>query len=196
MAQQRSEETRTKILLAAEMLFAQEGYEATGVAEICAEAGVSKGAFYHHFDSKQAVFLQLLNQWLARLDAQMESIRAENPDAEQALIAIASVAGGVFAAAEGRLPIFLEFWTKAIYDPKMWQTVPEQFGRYQHFFADLLCQGMDQGSLRQADPQAVARLVMALAIGMLVQGLVSPEETDWGKAHQDGVAILMRGIQP
>ena len=67
--QQRSEETRTRLLEAAVRLFAQQGYDASGVAEICAAAGVSKGAFYHHFESKQALFLALLEEWLARLDA-------------------------------------------------------------------------------------------------------------------------------
>jgi len=61
--QQRSEETRKHILEAAQRLFSAKGYDATGVAEICQAAGVSKGAFYHHFLTKQAVFLVLLENW-------------------------------------------------------------------------------------------------------------------------------------
>ncbi len=195
MAQQRSEETRAKILSAAEKLFAQEGYDATGVAEICREAGVSKGAFYHHFDSKQSVFLNLLDQWLERLDAQMRRIRESSLNGTQALIDIAGVTGSVFSDAEGRLPIFLEFWTKAIHDPDVWQTVPEQFARYRRFIADLLCQGMGQHCLNEADTDSAARLVMALAIGMMVQGLVNPQETDWGKAIQEGIVVLIDGME-
>lgn len=59
--QTRSEETRARILQAALTLFARLGYEAASVEDICVEAGVSKGAFYHHFPTKQAVFLQLLH---------------------------------------------------------------------------------------------------------------------------------------
>ncbi len=44
-AQRRSEETRNRILRAAEEGFAQNGYEATGVAAICQRAHLSKGAF-------------------------------------------------------------------------------------------------------------------------------------------------------
>lgn len=40
---------------AATRLFAKHGYANTSVAQICAEAGVSKGALYHHFDSKDAI---------------------------------------------------------------------------------------------------------------------------------------------
>ena len=46
------------------------------MAEICIAAGVSKGAFYHHFPTKQALFLALLNRWLAVLDNSLQSIRA------------------------------------------------------------------------------------------------------------------------
>ena len=59
--QQRSEETRARLLEAAEACFSESGYDGTGVAKICRRAGVSKGAFYHHFETKQAIFLELLN---------------------------------------------------------------------------------------------------------------------------------------
>ena len=64
--QRRGQESRERILEAAQLCFAQDGYNATGVAQICRRAGLSKGAFYHHFATKQAVFLELLNRWLVR----------------------------------------------------------------------------------------------------------------------------------
>jgi AcrR family transcriptional regulator len=50
--QQRGEETHARILEAAAACFGQHGYDAVGVAEICRQANVTKGAFYHHFPSK------------------------------------------------------------------------------------------------------------------------------------------------
>jgi len=77
MPQQRAEETRGRILDAAVKKFAIAGYDATSVDEICGEAGVSKGAFYHHFPTKQAVFLALMQGWLAMIDMGMEAVRKE-----------------------------------------------------------------------------------------------------------------------
>ena len=51
------------------------GYDGTGVAMICERAQVSKGAFYHHFDTKQAIFLALMQQWLEGLDHQLDAFR-------------------------------------------------------------------------------------------------------------------------
>ena len=54
--QNRSQQTRLRILNAALVIFARDGYDASSVNEICVEAGVSKGAFFHHFPSKEAIF--------------------------------------------------------------------------------------------------------------------------------------------
>ena len=78
--QERAFRTRAAILDAAQVCFAQNGFDATGVAEICQQADLSKGAFYHHFPSKQAVYLELLNQWLADFDRGMESLREQAED--------------------------------------------------------------------------------------------------------------------
>ena len=69
--QPRSEKTRAAIMIASAALFSQAGYDATSVAQICEQAGVSKGAFYHHFPSKQDLFLSILDEWLHDLDARL-----------------------------------------------------------------------------------------------------------------------------
>ena len=78
--QQRGRETRLRLLDAALVCFAKRGYDAAGVAEICRHAGVSKGAFYHHYRGKQALFLALLNQTATRLRDKIEEAIASRDD--------------------------------------------------------------------------------------------------------------------
>ncbi len=59
-----TEETYNKIIRTAYRLFAEDGYDATGMMKIAKEAGVSKGAIYHHFESKQMILLKVCSEFL------------------------------------------------------------------------------------------------------------------------------------
>jgi AcrR family transcriptional regulator len=193
--QQRSEETRHRLINAAGRLFAQTGYDATGVAEICAAAGVSKGAFYHHFPTKHAVFVELLDSWLSGLDQGMELIRTTQTSVPEALVQMASVTQIIFQDADQHLPMFLEFWRQASKDPQVWQATIAPYHRYRTYFAALIQQGIDEGSLRPVDPEATARTIVALAVGLLLQGLLDPQGADWPAVSQESLALLVSGLK-
>lgn len=65
-------QTRERLLEAANLLFARGGYGGASVDAIAAQAGYSKGAFYSNFDSKEAIFLELLARHMAAEAAQLE----------------------------------------------------------------------------------------------------------------------------
>jgi TetR/AcrR family transcriptional repressor of nem operon len=54
---------REQLLEAAFVVIREKGYAATSVDELCAKAGVTKGAFFHHFDSKEALAVAAANRW-------------------------------------------------------------------------------------------------------------------------------------
>jgi AcrR family transcriptional regulator len=60
--QARSEATRQKILNAAIDLFSEVGYATAGLGEIIERVGMTKGALYHHFDSKDALATAIIEQ--------------------------------------------------------------------------------------------------------------------------------------
>jgi TetR/AcrR family transcriptional repressor of nem operon len=57
---------RRKLLDAALSLIREKGYSSTSVDELCAEAGVTKGAFFHHFKSKDALAVAAADHWSDR----------------------------------------------------------------------------------------------------------------------------------
>lgn len=189
-------ETQARILDAAAACFAAAGYDASGVAEICRQAGVSKGAFYHHFASKHDLFMLLLNRWLASLDVKLLSAQGSTSNVPDELISMAGMAGGVFEAARGQLPMFLEFWTKAARDAEVWKATIAPYHGYRTFFADRIRSGIAEGSLAPADPDTAASAIVAMAVGMLLQGLLDPTGADWAQSTVNGIHMLLNGMRP
>lgn len=193
--QKRAIETRQEILTAAINCFSREGYEATGVAEICSEAGLSKGAFYHHFPSKHAVFMALLENWLEGLDHQLKVISSGSKDVPSGLVAMTDVLPGVFSDAGDQVRLYLEFWTQATRDEAIFQTLIKPYKRYTKYFANLIEEGVDEGSLQNVQPEIVSRVIISLALGVLLQGLLDQNGTDWKAVAEMGMKMIAANIQ-
>ena len=191
--QQRGEETRLRLLEVAQERFTQQGYDATGVAEICDRAGVSKGAFYHHFPSKQALFLALLDRWLDRLDERLAALRAEAPDAWAGLGHMTEAIEPVLADASGQLPLFLEFLEQAMRDPAIWEATIAPYRRYRAYFTRLIAAGAEEGALPAIEPELASAVLVSLAVGALLQSVLDPNGADWGQVVRAGVRILISG---
>ncbi|MCL1804365.1 MAG: TetR/AcrR family transcriptional regulator [Eubacteriaceae bacterium] len=73
--------TKEKILASALELFSQRGYSSVSVRDLAAHVGVRESAMYRHFRNKQAVFDQLLDNYMHASDQFMATISA-NPSAE------------------------------------------------------------------------------------------------------------------
>ncbi len=192
MTQQRSEETRMHILEAATRRFSLQGYEAASVDDICTEAGVSKGAFYHHFPSKQTVFLALLETWLKALDVGMEAMR--KPTVPETLVEMTRVLPIALATARGRLPMFLEFWLQASRDETVWKATIAPYRHYRDTFTKLIEEGIAEGSLKPVDAQAAATALVSMAIGLLLQGVLDPNSTDWQELAEHSMQMFMDSL--
>lgn len=81
-------ERRAQILVAAARLFGDRGYHDTSVSDIIAAAGIARGTFYIYFQSKRALFAELVDDLLARLHAAIRRVDTEAgaPSARQQLL--------------------------------------------------------------------------------------------------------------
>ena len=106
--EERSQGTRRELIAAARRLFAEKGYAGTGTPEIVAAAGLTRGALYHHFADKAALFRAVVEEEHALVAMQIiaASEEGEEPGPVKALIA----GGDAFLSAmadEGRRRILL-----------------------------------------------------------------------------------------
>lgn len=75
-----AEETRRALLRDSAALFEEKGYSETSIADICTRAGVTKGALFHHFKSKEALFAEVWTDLQVSMDqeAREAAIAARN----------------------------------------------------------------------------------------------------------------------
>jgi len=190
--QQRSEETRSRILGSAIKLFSSRGYNKASVDDICAQAGISKGAFYHHFQSKQTLFIALLDGWLQTIDNAIEASRDKT--APETFMQMTDAFPYVFETAGEGLPMFFEFWLQASRDKKIWEASIAPYRRYHKYFTSLIKKGIEEGSFVEVDPELAARMIVSTAMGLFLQSLLDPKGANWEKVARESTTLLLNSL--
>jgi hypothetical protein len=112
----------------------------------------------------------------------------------ETLIQMTDMLPGVFSAAEDRLPMFLEFWLQASRDEKVWKAIIAPYHHYQEHFSKLIEEGMAEGTLKSIDPQLAAQVIVSLAVGLVLQGVLDPHSADWANVAKQSMQLLMNGM--
>ncbi len=193
---------RDAILEKSYALFVAAGYRAATVSDICASAHVTKGAFYHHWESKEALFRDLLmNHYLPHLDQIRDScaLGGKNPAAE--FLTVFRLMGEAVAAlnAEQGLPgaqfgayyLLLEGLN---YEPSFRDAVASYYEDIVRIVSGIVERGVSSGAFRSgldARAEAFAAIAGIEGAGILVmtmrgQDPVSLMET-LGAAHLEKI---------
>jgi len=154
---QRGVATRTALIAAARELFVTKGYFATGTEEIVAKAKVgTRGALYHHFADKQALFR-------AVFEAVEEDLLARAitddvaPDAWQQLVA--GLQGFLTAALEPEVQRIILVDGPAVLGWNDWRELEARYGVT--VIEAALEMAMDQGTIRTQPRRELAHLILA-----------------------------------
>ncbi len=114
--EQRRIATKNKILKIAEKHFKEYEFDKIDINSICIEAGLTKGAFYHHFSSKQQLLLELLDNWINNIAGQLRSADFNSSDTISLLNIVVDRLQLSFEQAGNQLGVFLNLYIKAIND--------------------------------------------------------------------------------
>lgn len=145
-------DTRTQILDTALQLFSERGYFSTSVHDIKRAAGLSTGAIYHHFGSKEAIAEALHESLLGRMTALLEEIferEVSARDRSQALLA------ALFALTTEE-PTLMRFILHARHQEFLPTVTPICSTRPFRLMLELVEEGMVAGEIRQLEPLVAA----------------------------------------
>lgn len=166
----KGEITKRKILDAATLLFNENGYDKTTVQDICEKTGVSKGAFFHHFPTKELLFLEILNEFLEKLDIRMKEIEKNSKNVPQAMINMTKILEEIFIISENKLTIFLEFIKQAEKNEDIMKKIFNQFKKFEEYIENLIEKGKKEESIKsEIDSKFFSSLIVSLSIGMILR---------------------------
>ncbi len=84
---ERTEKTKAALIAAARALFVEKGYAETSTPEIVAAAGITRGALYHHYEDKRALFRAVVREEALAVTRAIEQAAPAQLPAREALIA-------------------------------------------------------------------------------------------------------------
>jgi len=173
--------TRTALLDSAAEVFTRRGYEAATVEEIAESAGFSRGAFYSNYDSKEELFLTIIE---SQIDGRLQEIAAAFQEGETAGDRIRS--GGRFLdslVVKDRqwCLLYMEFWARAVRDPKLRRRFAAQYDAWRTGIAQIIESQSEQLGIEvDAPPYELASALIALFEGQVLQRMIDPKRFDEG----------------
>ena len=172
---QRQARTRKELVDAAERLFTAQGFHATSLDAVAAEAGFTKGAVYSNFASKEDLFFAVYERRVDGRVAEVERTLEAAPTLREGIDRIIPGNGDRPQASDGWMAVFFEFWAHVLRHPEL----RERFAAQHRRIIDVLARAMvESGEEMQDDPHKLATARYAMQLGLQLERLTRPEAVD------------------
>ena len=142
---------RQKILNAASLLFEQQGFSDTSIADIMKAANLGVGTFYNYFESKEELLLGLLKNLAEKLDSAVEEGKSANLSSIQLLELACKVLSKLLAENRFVLPLFLSA-SEHSDKPELLPT-RKYTPTFKPIFEIIIAQGQKNGEIRTDVPE-------------------------------------------
>ncbi|WP_020673110.1 TetR/AcrR family transcriptional regulator [Amycolatopsis nigrescens] len=196
---------RSQIVAAARRCFSRDGFHQTSMPDIAAEAGVSVGAPYRYFASKEEIILEIAGDAFRVMFAPVErlvDVAGDMTVADLIAAAIDPVSGDLAVDGAGQaIPVdellrcAVQAWGELLRHPGLRQQAEAGFEHVRGRIADALRNGQRTGSVpAELDPDRGARVVMALLHGFVLQYTAFGLDDIAGFTHDVRVVLNDAGL--
>jgi len=189
---QHVEATRRAVLASARSLFGSKGYAQTSVDQIAAGARVTKGAVYHHFANKEALFRAVHAE--VESEAQARAIAARDPEQPPVDQIVAMVDGYLDAALDEEIRRITLIDGPALLGLE--PDLPADQRANEEGLRAFMAVAIERGELVDVDPGVLTPLIGGLALqgGLLIARTSDPDATR--VALGQAIEALLRGLAP
>lgn len=181
--------TTAKLIAAARAAFRTEGYAAASMDALCAEAGVTRGALYHHFGGKEGLLEAVVRQIDAEIGARLDAEEARHEDPWEAFLACCHL--WLEQALDPEIQRIYLRDARAVIGPRL-REIDEDYaiGPLRNALAAL----MDADRVMRSDPEALARLVNGALIDAAMWVAASPVPDEALARARSATDALLSGL--
>lgn len=188
-------ERRRQILDAAEKVFIRHGFNKACMDDIGAESGLSKGALYWYYTSKDEIILALMDRIFVREMKEAEDLVTAGGEAGQRLHLLFDAAFIDIRHFGQRMPLGYEFFSLAARKEEVRDAIRGYYRRYLAILSKIIQQGVDTGEFVPIDPADAAATAIGIVEGMALMWFLDPEILDWDHIGDLPTRIFLQGIR-
>lgn len=157
--------TKELLLKEAETLARTRGYAAFSYADLAERVGIRKASIHHHFPTKEALGVALIDGYLAKFEAALAGVRANNASVKDRLLAYSAFFAD--SLRDGMMPLCAALSAETVALPDSMQSrVRAFFQLHLDWLEGVLRDGIDEGALRaDLDAAATAHVLLSVLEG-------------------------------
>jgi len=187
----KSDEKRRAIRSAAYRCFRDHGYHETSVDMICEAAEISKGSLYWHYDSKQGVFVDIIETWAREIMDELYEQFEAAPTQSDVLTAATLAVQREFHRGRAIVPLWLEFTALARREPEIQIALAKFYRRARTAIGEMLRVVVGEDATAR-ETRGFASVIFGAYTGLMMQELADPGKADAHEFIADAMSIIRR----
>jgi AcrR family transcriptional regulator len=189
-----SKERTHQILDAATNVFSRLGFHKASMDDIVEESGLSKGALYWYFKSKDDIIIAILDAIFDRELAGARALVDAPGTAHERLLQLIRLTVREIKGMKVFLPIAYEFYALAFRNKTVQKALRSYFDAYLTALEPVIEQGIASGEFRAVDAKQTAFAIGAIVEGTLLFWVIAPDAADLDQQTEAGMRLLLAGI--
>ena len=171
---------------------ATKGYRGMTVDDVCAEAGLSKGAFYGYFDQKRDLLVALLEDDASVIDS---ALQHHDASSSSMLAKLRGYARTVLERSDepGRAQLGADLWAAMLTEKDVAVAFAQSVQRRRETLRSWIEQAVAKGEIIEIPANAFASILLALSDGLVLHASISPTAFRWVNIRS-ALDVLLGGI--
>ena len=189
------EERQSQIMEAAMKVITRKGFSNARIDDIVNEAGLSKGAIYHHYEGKKDLFLALIDHWETQTFPDFYSRNGKERSASDTLIDFSEEIIKVFKTRSYVFQVEVEFWSLANQDDEIRIRSQELYEKIINLFELVIIKGIREKEFIKVDTRITAIYILSVFQGINWFCIFDDKKINAEDYIQISIELIINGLK-